>query len=71
MEDDDEFLAKVQEEYGSREMNKIQALTEGVTTMFAGGTLSDEDRDAAFAAITKAYWEAKEENKKYGRKRSR
>ncbi|MDD7593090.1 MAG: helix-turn-helix transcriptional regulator [Peptoniphilaceae bacterium] len=70
LEDTDHFLSQVQGRYGNREMNKIQALTEGVTAMFAGGTLSEEDRDAAFAAITEAYWKAKQENKKYGRKKS-
>lgn len=32
--------------------------------MFTGGTLSEEDRDAAFSAITEAYWKAKQGNKK-------
>ncbi|HGA0722895.1 TPA: XRE family transcriptional regulator, partial [Streptococcus agalactiae] len=43
--------------------------TEGLSSLFAGGEISDEDKDAAFEAITRAYWEAKRENKKYGRKK--
>ncbi|WP_066924564.1 helix-turn-helix domain-containing protein [Murdochiella massiliensis] len=60
LEDTDHFLSRVQGRYGNREMNKIQALTEGIAAMFAGGTLSDEDRDAAFATITEAYWKTKQ-----------
>ncbi|HGH9316210.1 TPA: XRE family transcriptional regulator, partial [Streptococcus pyogenes] len=52
-----------------RELEKARALTEGLSSLFAGGEISDEDKDAAFEAITRAYWEAKRENKKYGRKK--
>ena len=54
---------------GKRKLEKARALTEGLSSLFAGGEISDEDKDAAFEAITRAYWEAKRENKKYGRKK--
>ncbi len=69
--DEDMFLSEVYEKHGAGELRKVDALTEGISSMFAGGEISDEDRDAAFAAITKAYWKAKEENKKYGRKKEK
>ena len=37
--------------------------------LFAGGDLPDEDKDALFEAIQQAYWKAKLENKKYGRRK--
>ena len=30
-----------------------------VGSLFAGGTLSDEDKDKVFATITELYWQAK------------
>jgi transcriptional regulator with XRE-family HTH domain len=71
LEDTDEFLARVAGEYGQSEARKAKAYTEGLSSLFAGGELSDEDKDAAFQAITKAYWAAKEENKKYGRRKKK
>ena len=71
LEDTDQFLAKVAGEYGQSEARKAQALTEGLSSLFAGGELTEDDKDAAFEAITRAYWAAKEENKKYGRKKKK
>ena len=68
LEDGDEFIAEVAGMYGQNEARKAKALSESLSALFAGGELSDEDRDAAFHAITEAYWDAKKENKKYGRK---
>ena len=52
----------------AREMYK---LVEEVVGMFAGGSLPKEDRDAYMAAISKAYFESNEENKKYTPKKHR
>ena len=45
---------------GKKELEKARALTEGLSSLFAGGEISDEDKDAAFEAITRAYWRRKE-----------
>ena len=68
LEDGDSFISEVANKYGQGEARKSQALTEGLVALFAGGELSDDDKDSALQAITAAYWDAKEENKKYGRK---
>lgn len=68
LEDGDSFISEVANKYGQGEARKAQALTEGLVALFAGGELSDDDKDSALQAITAAYWDAKEENKKYGRK---
>ena len=71
LEDDISFVSEVANKYGQGEARKAQALTEGLVALFAGGELSDDDKDSALQAITAAYWEAKEENKKYGRKKNK
>lgn len=71
LEDGDSFVSEVAGKYGQGEARKAQALTEGLVALFAGGELSDDDKDSALQAITKAYWQAKEENKKYGRKKTK
>ena len=42
-----------------------------VTGMFAGGKLSEDALDGAMQALTRAYWIAKEKNKKYTPKKYR
>lgn len=69
LEEDEAFLEEVGKKYGGRERSKVQAFTKGISALFSGGEVSEEDRDAAFAAITEAYWKAKQVNKKYGRKK--
>ena len=71
MNEEDEFLEKVSNKYGTGEVAKVRALAEGVSSMFAGGTLPEEDMEAAFQAITRAYWQAKDINKKYGSKKDK
>ena len=39
--------------------------------MFAGGELSEQDKDAVMLALQKAYWACKEDNKKYTPKKYR
>jgi transcriptional regulator with XRE-family HTH domain len=45
-----------------------QVLSE-VQTLFAGGSLPDEDRDEFFRLITEMYFDAKKNNKKYSPKK--
>jgi hypothetical protein len=43
----------------------MSKLVDEVIGMFAGGSLPQEDKDAYMNAISRAYFESKEENKKY------
>ena len=61
----DQFVAKAQEEYGSRGRRQAEDAVNTITGLFAGGELSEEDRDAVARAIQDAYWFAKERNRKY------
>ena len=48
---------------------EIRELVEDVGGLFAGGELSDEDKDKVMKTITDLYWRAKEKNKKYSGKK--
>ncbi|MDO5028106.1 MAG: helix-turn-helix domain-containing protein [Bacillota bacterium] len=67
--DDSSFVLKAQESYGYQGAREAEELLNSMTGLFAGGDLPEEDKDALFEAIQEAYWEAKLENKKYGKKR--
>ena len=48
----------------------MEGLLAANTALFAGGELSQEQKDAFFEAVTKAYFACKgEAKKKYGRKK--
>lgn len=61
----EEFIAKAGDIYGSTGKKQAEEAVNVLSGMFAGGELSDDDRDAVFKALTDAYWDAKQDNKKY------
>ena len=63
----EEFAAQAYIEGGKRGKLEAEALITEAGALFAGGSLSDEDKDAVFYALQEAYWIAKAENKKYGK----
>ena len=65
------LVLAAQEQGGSKAAKDIDELVSEVSGMFAGGHLSDEALDEAMQALNKAYWIAKEKNKKYGRRKSK
>ena len=65
MTEQEEFIAQVYEQDGSRGMKYATSLVSELSGMFAGGQLSEEDKDAVMQAVQNAYWTAKEESKKY------
>jgi len=62
--EDEEFVAAAYERGGSRGAREAEALVSEVSGLFAGGRLSDADKDAVMRAIQNAYWIAKEESKR-------
>lgn len=65
---DEAFLAQAAQAYGSRGRREAEELVARTGAMFAGGALSETDKDAFFQSITQAYFEAKEAaRRKYGR----
>ena len=63
--EEEEFVMGVGEQYGSRGKRQDEELVAELSGMFAGGELSDKDMDAVMIALQKAYFDCKEDNKKY------
>ena len=58
----EEFVVEASEQYGSRGMKQAQELIDGMSGLFAGGTLSEQDKDAVMKALQDIYWESKARN---------
>ena len=62
--EEEEFVALANERGGSKSAREAEALVSEVSGLFAGGRLSDDEKDAVMRAIQNAYWMAKEESKR-------
>ncbi len=69
--EDEEFITEASEQYGTRGRQQAEMLVSELAGLFAGGELSDSDRDAVMIALQKAYFECKEDNIKYTPKKYR
>ncbi len=69
--EDEEFISEASEQYGNRGKRQAEALVAELSGLFAGGELSESDRDAVMIALQKAYFDCKEDNKKYTPKKYR
>ena len=65
MTEDEELIRAAYEKGGSKSAADVEQLIDGICGLFAGGSLPEEDMDAAMKAISDAYFSVKEENKKY------
>ena len=65
MSENEYFITGVSEQYGSRGKRQAEELVAELSGMFAGGELSEKDMDAVMIALQKAYFDCKEDNKKY------
>ena len=67
--DKDNYIQEARERYGSKGVRDVEKLLADNTALFAGGELSQEQKDAFFNAVMTAYVTCKEEAKaKFGRK---
>lgn len=57
--EDEEFVVRASEQYGARGMKQAQELIDGMAGLFAGGTLSEQDKDAVMKALQDIYWDSK------------
>lgn len=69
--EDEDFVSRASEQYVSRGRKQAEALVSELSGLFAGGELSDSDKDAVMIALQKVYFECKEDNKKYTPKKYR
>lgn len=67
--DQDAYVEQARELYGSSGARDMEALLRDNAALFAGGELSQEQKDVFFEAVMKAYLTCKEEARlKYGKK---
>ena len=59
----DDFFGIVQAEDGARGVASAQQLLECAGALFAGGEMSEEDKDKVMLALQNIYWKSKEKNK--------
>jgi len=65
----DEYIDQARELYGAKGVRDMDALLADNAALFAGGELSQEQKDAFFQAVMTAYVTSKEEaSKKFGPK---
>lgn len=66
----DGYIEEARERYGAQGAKDVNALLKENAALFAGGGLSQEQKDAFFEAVMKAYITCKEEaRKKFGGKK--
>lgn len=67
----DGYIEEARAMYGARGARDVNALLEDNSALFAGGELSQEQKDAFFEAVMRAYITSKEEAKKtFGHKKA-
>ena len=65
-----EYIEEARNQFGNRAAKEVDELLERNAALFAGGELSEDEKYAFFTAVTKAYLECEEKEKKtYGRKK--
>lgn len=69
--EDEEFVSAAADQYGTRGKRQAEQLVAELSGMFAGGELSESDKDAVMIALQKAYFDCKQDNKKYTPKKYR
>lgn len=65
LKEEEQYLAEAAIRGGSQAKREVATLLSQVGGLFAGGELSEEDKDKVMKTITELYWDAKEKNQKY------
>lgn len=72
LSEDEKFVLQAQQTYGYKGAKDVEKLVADVSALFAGGELSETDKDAVMRALQDSYWMAKERSKeKYTPKKCR
>jgi len=66
--EDEDFLMEAAGRYGRRGRSQAEAVLAQASALFAGGELSDEDKQAFIREIQDLYFDSKERAKKFGRR---
>jgi len=65
IEEQEAFLEQAGEQYGNRGKAQARLILDQTSALFAGGDLSEEDKEAFFQTMTEIYFDAKAKAKKY------
>lgn len=66
--DEDRYVQEAAERGGSGAAKEVKSLLASAGAMFAGGSLSEEDKDKVIRKLNELYWDSKEKNRaKYGK----
>ncbi|MCL1790375.1 MAG: helix-turn-helix transcriptional regulator [Peptococcaceae bacterium] len=68
LSDEDHYVLEAHRKGGPKSTKDVQALISEVGGLFAGGELTEADKDKVLRTITDLYWKAKENNRKYAPK---
>jgi transcriptional regulator with XRE-family HTH domain len=63
--DEDRYVMDAHAKGGAKSRKDVQELLTEVGGLFAGGELSDDDKDKVMRTINDLYWKAKDNNRKY------
>lgn len=70
MNEEESFVLAAGKEYGSRGAKQAEKLIADMSALYAGGQLSEEDKDIVMKALQDIYWDSKARNaQKYGPKK--
>lgn len=61
--ENDDFVADAQQRYGHRGKKQAEELVAQIGGLFAGGELSETEKDGVMKALQEVYWKCKEENR--------
>ena len=71
MNEEETFVLAAGQEYGSRGAKQAVKLIADMSALYAGGQLSEEDKDIVMRALQDIYWESKARNaQKYSPKKA-
>ena len=65
--EEDQLVIEAHESAGAEAARDVSTILRDVNGLFAGGEMSEDDKDKVMHAIMDMYWSAKEANKKYGK----
>lgn len=68
MSNEDVYIMDAAVKGGSAAKKDVMELVNDIGGMFAGGELSEEDKDKVMRTINDLYWKSKEKNKRYSNK---
>ncbi|MDO4620358.1 MAG: helix-turn-helix transcriptional regulator [Lachnospiraceae bacterium] len=67
----DVYIMDAQEKAGAKAARDMEEIVGEVVGLFAGGSMDEEAMDGVYRALSEAYWNAKDKNKKYTPKKYR